>query len=198
MTVDANTAHDAASYSPCPQAVLVTERLVLRPWEEADAEELYRYAKDPDIGPIAGWPPHESPEASRQAIRDFLSSPGTYAVVLRETGLPIGSAGLIFGDGGTVALPHEQAEVGYWIGKPYWGQGLVPEAVRELERHAFADLGLEGLWCICDERNAKSKRVMEKCGFSYHHSEKDVPCELMDDVRDTCFSYLSQEDWATR
>ena len=61
---------------------LETERLILRSWEEADAEECYKYAKDPRVGPIAGWPVHTSVENSRRIIRDVLTAPETYALVL--------------------------------------------------------------------------------------------------------------------
>ena len=73
---------------------LETERLILRPWIEADAEECYRYARDPRVGPLAGWPVHTSVAHSQQVIRAVLSAPETYAIVLRETGKPIGSIGL--------------------------------------------------------------------------------------------------------
>ena len=63
--------------------MLETERLLLRKWEESDAEECYRYAKDPRVGPIAGWPVHTSVEISRQVIRDILAVPETYAIVLK-------------------------------------------------------------------------------------------------------------------
>lgn len=175
---------------------LETERLMLRPWREDDAEELYRYAKDPHIGPIAGWPPHTSVENSRDIIRDVLSASETYAVVLKETGFPVGSVGLLFGEAANLKIADDEAEVGYWIGLPHWGRGLIPEAVRELERHAFDELGLQGLWCSCDDTNAQSKRVMEKCGFAYHHTEEGVPCELMGDVRTEHFTYLPKEHWA--
>ena len=69
--------------------ILQTERLFLRPWEDSDAEELYKYAKDPRVGPIAGWPVHTSVENSLEIIRGVLSEPETYAVVLKETGLPM-------------------------------------------------------------------------------------------------------------
>lgn len=65
---------------------LETQRLILRPWEAEDAEECYKYAKDPRVGPMAGWPVHTSVENSRQVIRDFLMVPETYAIVLKETG----------------------------------------------------------------------------------------------------------------
>ena len=69
--------------------ILQTKRLILRPWSENDAEELYKYASDPEVGPPAGWPPHTSVENSREIIRTVLSAPETYAVCLKENGLPI-------------------------------------------------------------------------------------------------------------
>ena len=73
--------------------ILETERLILRPWCVDDAEDLYIYARDPDIGPPAGWPPHTSVENSREIIRNVLSAPDTFAVCLKENGKPIGSIG---------------------------------------------------------------------------------------------------------
>ena len=71
-----------------------TKRLILRPWEEADAADLYEYARDPDVGPIAGWPAHTSVEESREIISGALGQPETYAICLKETGRPVGSVGL--------------------------------------------------------------------------------------------------------
>ena len=70
---------------------LQTERLILRAWQESDAEALYRYASNPNIGPIAGWPPHTSVENSREIIKTVLSAPESYAVVLKETGEAVGT-----------------------------------------------------------------------------------------------------------
>ena len=64
---------------------IITDRLILRPWQESDAESLYKYAQDPAIGPIAGWPPHTSVEDSLNIIRTVFAAPETYAVVLKET-----------------------------------------------------------------------------------------------------------------
>ena len=71
--------------------IIETERLILRPWQESDAEDLYTYAKDPEVGPPAGWPPHTSVENSRDIIKTALSRPETYAVCLKN-GKPIGSS----------------------------------------------------------------------------------------------------------
>ncbi|MTU75654.1 RimJ/RimL family protein N-acetyltransferase, partial [Parabacteroides merdae] len=61
---------------------LQTKRLILRPWQESDAEALYKYACNPNIGPMAGWPPDTSIGNSREIIMGVLSAPETYAVVL--------------------------------------------------------------------------------------------------------------------
>lgn len=162
---------------------LTTERLLLRPWEESDAESLYEYAKDPAVGPIAGWPVHTSVENSREIIRDVLSAEETYAVCLKEDGKAVGSIGLMIGSASNLSLPDTEGEIGYWIGVPFWGRGLIPEAVKELLRHGFEELKLEKIWCGYFEGNIKSKRVQEKCGFIYHHTNKDIYCELMNEIR---------------
>ena len=122
---------------------LITERLVLRAWQESDAGSLYKYAKDPAIGPVAGRPPHTSVADSLEIIRTVFAAPETYAVVLKATDEPVGSVGIMSGDGlHSAGMQAGEAEIGYWIGVPYWGQGLIPEAVRCLLRRCFEDLGM--------------------------------------------------------
>lgn len=174
---------------------LTTERLLLRPWNESDAESLYEYAKDPEVGPIAGWPVHTSVENSREIIREVLSAEGTYAVCLKVNGKAVGSIGLMVGTASNLNLSDTEGEIGYWIGVPFWGQGLIPEAVKELLRHGFEDLKLEKIWCGYFEGNEKSKRVQEKCGFTYHHTNRDIYWKLMDDVRTEHVTCMSREDW---
>ena len=175
--------------------ILETERLILRPWTDTDAESLYEYAKDDRVGPVTGWPPHTSVENSREVIKNVLSAPETYAVCLKEDNKAIGSIGLMIGKQSSLDLPENEGEIGYWIGVPFWGQGLIPEATRELIRHAFADLQLETLWCGYIDGNEKSKRVQEKCGFTYHHTNKDIHWKLMDDIRTEHITRLTKEEW---
>lgn len=120
--------------------ILETERLILRPWEESDANDLFQYASNPEVGPIAGWPVHTSVENSKEIIKSVFSAPETYAIVLKETMQPVGSIGLMIGSVSDKGIPDTEAEIGYWIGVPYWGQGLIPEAVREIMRCGFDDL----------------------------------------------------------
>ena len=172
--------------------ILETERLILRSWEESDAEECYKYAKDPRVGPICGWRPHTSVEYSREIIRDVLSNDETYAIVLKETGLPIGSIGLHNND---LAQADDEAELGYWLGVPYWGNGLVPEAARELIRHAFVDLKLNRIWCGYYEGNEKSRRVQEKLGFKYQRASENLPVPAFNETRRGHVNLLTKEDW---
>ena len=103
---------------------LTTERLILRPWVETDAEDLCRYAKDDRVGPIAGWPPHSSVDNSAEIIRTVFSAPETYAVCLKEDNRAIGSIGLLIGARSDKEIPDTEGEIGYWIGVPFWGKGL--------------------------------------------------------------------------
>lgn len=175
--------------------LLETSRLILRPWQETDAEALYKYAKDPAIGPIAGWPPHTSVENSLEIIRTVFAAPETYAVVLKDTGEPVGSVGIMFGDGmHSAAMKDGEAEIGYWIGVPYWGQGLIPEAVRCLLHRCFTCLGMSAIWCGYYDGNRQSRRVMEKCGLTYHHTETGNTSPL-GDIRTEHFMRITAEEW---
>ena len=174
---------------------IATERLLLRAWKESDAESLYKYARDPEIGPIAGWPPHISVEDSLNVIRTVFSAPETYAVVLKETGEPVGSAGIMSGEGlHSAEMKADEGEIGYWIGRPYWGQGLIPEAVRCLLQRCFEDLGMSAVWCGYYDGNTKSRRVMDKCGFRFHHTEEGNTSPL-GDIRTEHFMRITKEEW---
>jgi len=114
---------------------LETERLILRPFTERDAEDLYEYAQDSRVGPAAGWPPHKSVAESREIITTVFSAEDTFAVVDKPTGKVIGSAGFVHRH--RAELPGPDDEIGYALNPDYWGRGLIPEAVRELLWYGF-------------------------------------------------------------
>lgn len=173
-----------------------TKRLILCEWKDEDAPELFRYASDPKVGPIAGWSPHTSVENSREIIRSVLAVPETYAIVLKETGLPIGCIGLKLGDKTDLTDEPDECEIGYWLGVPYWGQGLMTEAGNEILRHAFEDLGMKKVWAGYYDGNLRSKRVQEKLGMVYHHTSQNVPVPLMNEIRVGHVNVISRESWA--
>ena len=121
--------------------MLETKRLILRRWNEDDAEDLYRYASDPDVGPIAGWPAHRSIEESRDVIKNVFDGREAYAICLKKDRKAIGAIELKLNGHTDMTDRDDECELGYWLGKPFWGQGIVPEAAREMLRHAFEDLG---------------------------------------------------------
>lgn len=179
---------------------LQTKRLILRAWQESDAKALYEYAKNPNIGPIAGWQPHTSVENSREIIKTVLSAPETYAVVLKETGKAIGSVGIMTSRSEihTAKMADNECEIGFWIGEPHWGQGLIPEAVNELLRYAFENLRQIAVWCGYFDGNEKSRRAQEKCGFTYSHTEYNKHVPLMNEFRTEHFTKLTLENWKNK
>ena len=146
--------------------IFKTRNLILRPWEEGDAECLYHFAKNPKIGPIAGWPPHKSVEDSLYIIKTVFSKKETYAITLDE--IPIGCVGLLIHPDGNHYWGEGSAELGYWIGEKYWGRGLVVEACKKIIRHAFDDLDINQIYASYRIENNQSKRVLEKLGFEYY------------------------------
>ncbi len=178
--------------------ILKTERLFLRPWQASDAKDLYKYASDRDIGYAAGWPPHTSVENSLEIIKTVLSLPETYAVCLKTDNRAIGSIGLKMRTFTDMTDRDDEAELGYWLGKEFWGQGIIPEAAREILRHAFENLGMRAIWCGYYDGNIKSLRVQEKCGFVYHHTTENLNVPLLNETRTGHVSLLTKENWKKR
>ena len=172
-----------------------TERLILRKWTEADAESLFKYAKDPEVGPIAGWPPHKSVEESLDVIRNVFNGQECYAICEKENGKAIGAIELKLKGHTDMTDRDDECELGYWLGQPFWGKGYMPEAAREILRHGFEELGMNTIWCGYYEGNQKSKRVQEKVGFVYHHTCEKVPVPLLKEVRIGHTNVMTRAHW---
>ena len=175
--------------------ILETERLILRPWAETDAESLYEYAKDPAVGPVAGWPPHKSVDESLDVIKNVLTGAQCYAICEKAGNKAIGSIELKLCGHTDMTEKEDECELGYWLGKPFWGKGYMPEAARELLRHGFETLGMTTVWSGYYGGNDNSKRVQDKLGFAYHHTCEAVEVSLMNEVRVCHFSFLTKEKW---
>lgn len=142
-----------------------TERILLRPWLDTDAEALYKYACEPEVGARAGWPPHKSVEESREIIRTVFNNDTTWAIILKATGEAIGAMGYM--PECELNLPAREGEplVGYWVGKPYWNQGICTEALQLMLKHIRKETNYTSLIGSHYIGNPASGRVMEKCGF---------------------------------
>ena len=142
-----------------------TPRLRFRPWVDSDAEVLFKHASDPNVGPRAGWSPHQSVEESLEVIRDIFSNDHTWAIELKENKEVIGCIGYYTHEESNIGIDKMDAELGYWIAKPYWNLGLCTEALRAMIDYCFNTKGFFTLWSDFFVDNPASGRVMEKCGF---------------------------------
>lgn len=153
---------------------LETERLLLRPFELDDAEEMYeRWSSDPEVCKYLSWQPHTDVSVTQYVIWRWLEEykkPDTYrfGIVYKEDGALIGSIDVVtYWDGEPV--------IGYCMSRPYWGRGLMTEACKELldllRREGFKRAHIEAV-----KENIGSNRVIEKCGFRYVKTEaQDFP-----------------------
>ena len=144
-----------------------TERLLLRPFGPADAPDAARLASEWDIAATTTNVPHpyslgdaESWIAGHQAAWEGDAGV-TFAVTLRESGALIGAISL------RIERDHERAELGYWIGVPYWGRGYATEAARATLDFGFDELGLNRVYARHMASNPASGRVMEKIGMRF-------------------------------
>ena len=145
--------------------ILKTERLTLRPWRLSDLEDLFAYASVDGVGQMAGWKPHASLEESGVRLERFSARKSAFA--LEHLGKAIGSVTIEFYDEAQFPeLADKQCrQIGFVLSKDYWGQGLSPEAVREVVRYLFEEVRLDAILCGHFLTNVQSRRVQEKCGF---------------------------------
>lgn len=175
--------------------MLETQRLILRKWTEEDAESLFEYAKDPEVGPITGWPPHKNVEESKNVIRNVLNGAECYAICRKENNIAIGSIELILNSHTDMTERDDECELGYWLGQPFWGRGYMPEAASALIRYGFENLGMTTIWCGYYDGNRRSKRVQEKLGFVFHHTCNEVPVPLFNEVRVGHTNIMTKDHW---
>ena len=173
--------------------ILKTDRLTLRPWRQEDLEDFFEYASVDGVGQMAGWLPHESKETTQMILDSFIAHKKTFA--LEYQGTVIGSLGI------ENYLEEEFPEldalrgrsIGYVLSKDYWGQGLMPEAVKAVQKYLFDVAGLDLLLVSHYVWNGQSRRVIQKCGF---RQLKIIQLKThYDTTEDTLVYLLKKEDW---
>lgn len=171
--------------------VLKTERLVLRLFKEEDVDDLYEYAQDVDVAEMASYPPHNSKEKSLEVIKWFNEGKNTFAI--EYNGKVIGSIGIkkypehVFPE----FKNKKGADIGYDLAKDYWGKGIMPEAIKEVIRYLFQEVGLDFLIAARFIENKQSQRVQEKCGFSYYKT--DTGTNYKSEKKEICLSILENK-----
>lgn len=149
------------------QPTLKTERLILRPFRAADASAVQRLAGDREVASTTINIPHPYEDGlaerwlahHRQAFVDGKQA--IFAIVEKVSKALLGTISL------TIDGRHRHAEMGFWIGKPYWGKGFCTEAAREMLRYGFEQQDLNRIYASHLTRNPASGRVMQKIGMNY-------------------------------
>lgn len=174
--------------------MIETERLILRQIVDSDAEDIFAYSRGPNTGLDAGWKPHETLEETKQIMQEiYLGQESVFGMVLKETGVMIGSIGLI-------ADPLRENDsvrmLGYALGEAFWGRGFMTEAAGAVVTYGFETMHLDLISATCYPFNVRSRRVLEKLGFRYEgtlaQAEKRYDGKVLDK---DCYS-LSKEAYS--
>lgn len=171
---------------------ITTQRLILRPFLATDLDDVFEYCSSPNVGPNAGWKPHESIEESRIILHNlFMRTDGILAIVEKFSGKVIGSIGLV---ADTKRQNSKARMLGYALSENYWGKGYTTEAADAIIAYGFNNLYLDLISVYCYPFNYRSHRVIEKCGFKFDgvqlQAEKLYDGHIYDNL---CFSLTKEE-----
>ena len=171
-----------------------TERLILDKWttSEEDIKGLYEYAKNPDVGPNAGWKPHDSEAESREIIEELFIPHDVWAIREKASGKVIGSIGL---EPDKRRENVNSREMGYSLAKESWGKGYMTEAARAVIDYAFEELDLVVLAICTGPENKRSQRVIEKCGFKFEGIQRKGYHIYNGTDRDNLVYSMLREEW---
>ncbi len=169
-----------------------TDRLVLRRFKLSDLNDFYDYAKNPNVGPNAGWDFHKSKKESLLLLKNFIESNEVWALELKENSKVIGSIGL-----------HKDRKrenksacmMGYVLGEDYWGKGLATEAAKAIIQYAFERMDASILSVYHYSFNERSKGVIMKCGFKFEGILRFSTVTQNGSVYDDCCYSMTREEY---
>ena len=146
-----------------------TERLLMRPWVEADLTDLFSYASIPGVGEMAGGHYHKALGDSKKFLDKYIEDKICFALYHLDDQKVIGSLELhgSWAEDDPRFAHLAVTELGTIIAQPYWGQGLGVEVAHAALHYCFDTLGLDAIACCHFVDNHQSRRVIEKCGFSF-------------------------------
>ncbi len=148
--------------------IIKTNRLILRPFKWEDLNDFFEYASVEDVGERAGWPHHKTQDETLIILNRFIKQDKTFAICLKENNKVIGSLGIEkYGMEDVLSefFDYKGREIGFVLSKDYWGQGLMPEAVKAVIDYLFNEKNLDFIMCGYFIFNVQSKKVQIKCGF---------------------------------
>ena len=147
---------------------LETTRLILRSFVREDAAAMYRnWASDPEVTKFLSWPTYKSVDTAHEILDLWVPQYQDdtfyqWAIEWKEIGEPIGSISVVNMDDRV-----DSVEIGFCIGKPWWGQGIMTEAFRAVIDYLFGQVGVQRIEAGHDPNNPASGAVQRKCGLKY-------------------------------
>ncbi len=177
--------------------IFETERLILRPLELSDAPVIQELASHPDIAATTLNLPHPYPPGAAEAFIQSLidnrdtSANRTFGIVRKADQQLMGNISV------RPNQRHQHAELGYWIGVPYWNQGYTSEAARRVVAYCFAELGLHRVYAGYLSHNLASRRVMEKAGMIYEGTLRQH-LERFGKFHDVGYCGILRAEWKRR
>lgn len=172
---------------------LETERLRIRPYCEADIAELLPLIGAREVAATTLRIAHPYTEQDARAFLKLAEEPDKLwlAITLRSDGRQIGGIGL------RIDQQHRHAELGYWLGVTYWGQGYATEAGREMLRYGFQELGLHRIFATHFKHNPASGKVLKKLGMRYEGCQREQLLKWGEFVDSEMYGLLRRE-WEAR
>jgi len=176
-----------------PLPTIDTERLRIRPYAESDIAELIPLIGTREVAETTLRIAHPYTEQDAKAFLEIAKEPGKLwlAITLRADGRQIGGIGL------RIDEQHQHAELGYWLGLPYWGLGYATEAARAMLRYGFRELGLHRIFASHFKHNPASGNILKKLGMRYEGCQREHLLKWGHFVDSELYGLLRQE-WETR
>lgn len=173
--------------------MITTQRLILRTLTQDDANDLFEYSKDEEVGTNAGWKPHESLEESKQILKEvFLGQEDVFGLVEKGGQKVIGTVGFM---PDPTRENDEARMLGYALGVSYWGQGYMTEAVKAVLSYGFEEKG----YCLISVShytdNFRSQRIIQKCGFVFEGIQRQAEKRFDGNIMDKKWYSMTKEEF---
>lgn len=180
----------------CGTQRLETERLILRRFVSEDADAMFKnWASDSEVTKYLTWPTHSSVDVSKYVTNDWVNSYSNekfyqWAIVLKENGdVPIGSISVV-----EMKEDISAVQIGYCIGRNWWNKGITSEAMKEVMKFFFEEIGVNRVGARHDPRNPNSGKVMVKCGMKYEGTLRSADRNNQG-ICDVAYYSLLKSEW---
>ncbi|MBQ9013764.1 MAG: GNAT family N-acetyltransferase [Bacilli bacterium] len=180
--------------------MLETKRLILRPFELSDLDDMYEYCVQEKVGPMAGWQPHKNKEETMKHLSSVVGMPNKFAIVLKEENKVIGAIDL--NDVSTrfdnIDIDKNSKEIGAVLNEKYWAKGYMTEALDEVLRYGFIDLDLNVIYGSHSSKNIGSSRMQEKNGLKQIGKLESNRKWIDDTICDTILRKITKKEYLDR